>query len=79
MAALKLEVILNEALDEISTQMINNASEVGRHKGPGPAPLAQCVERWTSTPEARVQIRVAAIQRFTSRADTVQANSAFHP
>ena len=58
---------------------------VGRHRimpGPVPissAPLAQCVERWTSTPEARVPIRVAAIQRFISRADTVQANSAFHP
>ena len=34
------------------------------------ASLAQCVERWTSTPEARVQIRVST-QRIYSRAYTV--------
>jgi len=35
------------------------------------APLVQCVERRTSTPEARVQVRVAVTQIIYSLAATV--------
>ena len=63
-------------------QLHSNIRRIGRSVGrlptvlllvlsPSSAKLAQCVERWTSTPEARVQIRIAAIQRIHSRTYTV--------